>query len=154
MKGSIIFPIAFALVFYTTGAAFIEGFVNYSSWHLIGPSEFVAFHKFITPRIMMFLVVPAAIGTVFSILMLWFRPAPIPIWSVWVVIALQMVLWISSVTIQIPIQLKLQAQGLSIPLVDQLIVTNWWLRRLPYGITAALFLWMMITVLRKGKAAG
>jgi hypothetical protein len=50
MKGSIVFVIAFALVFYTNGAAFIEGFLNYSSWHLIGPAEFQAFHKFITPR--------------------------------------------------------------------------------------------------------
>ena len=154
MKGSIVFFIAFSLVFYATGATFIEGFVNYSSWHLIGPAEFQAFHKFITPRVLALLVLPTALGTVFSILMLWFRPPSIPIWSVWLVIALQMVLWVSSVTIQIPIQLKLQTQGLSIPLVDQLIVTNWWLRRLPYGITAVLFLWMMITVLGKGKAAG
>jgi hypothetical protein len=86
--------------------------------------------------------------------MLWLRPAPIPIWSVGLVIALQMVLWVSSVTIQIPIQFKLQTQGLSIPLVDHLILTNWWLRRVPYGITAALFLWMMVTVLGKEKAAG
>jgi hypothetical protein len=154
MKGSIVFITAFALVFYSTGAAFIEGFVNYSSWHLIGPAEFPAFHKFITPRVLALLVVPAGLGTVFSILMLWIRPAPIPIWSVWLVIALQMVLWVSSVTIQIPIQLKLQTQGLSIPLVDHLILTNWWLRRVPYGITAALFLWMMVTVLGKEKAAG
>jgi hypothetical protein len=154
MKGSTVFMIAFALIFYSTGAAFIESFVNYSSWHLIGPAEFSAFHKFITPRVLALLVLPAALGTVFSILMLWFRPASIPIWSVWLVIALQMVLWVSSVTIQIPIQLKLQTQGLSIPLVDHLIVTNWWLRRVPYAITAALFLWMMVIVLGKGKGGG
>jgi hypothetical protein len=154
MKGSIVFVIAFALVFYTTGAAFIEGFVNYSSWHLIGPAEFQAFHKFITPRVLALLVVPAAVGTVFSILMLWFRPASIPIWSVWLVIALQIVGWVATATVQIPIQLKLQSQGLSIPLVDHLIATNWWLRRVPNIIMAALFLWMMVTALSKGKAAG
>jgi hypothetical protein len=154
MKESLVFTIAFALVFCTTGAAFIEGFVNYSSWHLIGVAEFQAFHEFITPRILALLVVPTALGTVCSILMLWFRPPPIPRWSVWSAIVLQMVLWVSSVMIQIPIQHKLQTQGLSIPLVDQLIVTNWWLRRLPYGIVAALFLWMMITVLNRAKAAG
>ena len=42
MKGSTVFMIAFALTFYSTGAAFIESFVNYSSWHLIGPAEFSA----------------------------------------------------------------------------------------------------------------
>jgi hypothetical protein len=88
---------------------------------------------------------------VFSILMLWFRPRSIPAWSVWLVIALQLVLWVSSVTIQIPIQLQLEAQGLSIPLVDHLIVTNLWLRRIPNIITAAIFLWMMLTVLGKAR---
>jgi hypothetical protein len=151
MKESVVFAVAFALVFYSTGAAFIEGFVNYSSWHLIGPAEFVTFHKFITPRVLAFLVAPMALATVFSILMLWFRPPSIPAWSVWVVIALQAVLWISSVTIQIPIQLQLEAQGLSIPLVDHLIVTNLWLRRIPNIITAAIFLWMMLAVLGKAR---
>jgi hypothetical protein len=151
MKDSVVFTIAFALVFYGTGAAFIEGFVNYTSWHLIGAAEFVTFHKFITPRVLAFLVAPWALATVFSILMLWFRPASIPAWSVWAVIALQAVLWISSVTIQIPIQVKLEAQGLSRPLLDHLIATNFWLRRVPNIITAAIFLWMMLSVLGKGK---
>ena len=151
MKESVVFTVAFALVFYSNGAGAIEGFVNYSSWHLIGAAEFVTFHKFLTPRVLAFLVAPTALATVFSILMLWFRPRSIPAWSVWLVIALQLVLWVSSVTIQIPIQFKLEAQGLSMPLVDHLIVTNLWLRRIPNIITAAIFLWMMLTVLGKGR---
>jgi hypothetical protein len=151
MKGSVVFAAAFALVFYSTGAAFIEGFVNYSSWHLIGAAEFATFHRFLTPRVLAFLVVPTAVATVFSILMLWFRPPSIPAWSVWAVIALQAVLWISSVTIQIPIQLKLESQGPSIALIDDLIVTNFWLRRVPNIITAVIFFWMMLIVLGKGR---
>jgi hypothetical protein len=82
MKESLVFTVAFALVFYANGAGAIEGFVNYSSWHLIGASEFVTYHKFITPRVLAFLVAPSALATVFSILMLWFRPPSIPAWSV------------------------------------------------------------------------
>lgn len=80
MKESVVFALAFALVFYTNGAGSIEGFVNYSSWHLIGAAEFVTFHKFMTPRVVAFLVVPTALATVFSILMLWFRPPSIFLW--------------------------------------------------------------------------
>ncbi len=43
MKPHWIFLIAFALVFYGTGAAFIESFVNYASWHLIGTDQFIAY---------------------------------------------------------------------------------------------------------------
>src|SRR5215210_2902798 len=95
-----IFVIAFALVFYGNGAAFVESFVNYPSWHLIGGNEFVAYHRFIGPRVVMFLVAPALVGTLFTVLMLWSRPAVIPLWSVWAAIAAQVVVWVSTATIQ------------------------------------------------------
>lgn len=142
-----IFLIAFALVFYGTGAAFIESFVNYSSWHLIGNSEFVAYHRFISPRVLAFLVAPLLLGTVFTILMLWSRPAAIPAGAIWAAIAAQAVVWVSTVTIQVPIQLQLSEHGLSVELIERLIETNFWLRRIPYAICAGLFLWMAARVM-------
>jgi len=90
------FLIAFALVFYGTGAAVIESFVNYASWHLIGADEFIAYHQFISPRVLTFLVAPLLLGTAFTILMLWSRPAAIPAWAVWTAIAAQAVVWVST----------------------------------------------------------
>ena len=142
MRDRWIFVIAFALVFYGNGAAFIESFVNYSSWHLIGGAEFTAYHQFISPRILTFLVAPALIGTAFTILMLWARPVTIPSWAVWAAIATQAVVWVSTATIQVPIQLQLGEQGLSLGLIERLIETNFWLRRIPYAVCAGLFLWM------------
>ena len=136
------FLIAFALVFYGTGAAFIEGFVNYTSWPLIGADEFIAYHQFISPRVLAFLVAPLLFGTAFTILMLWSRPAAIPAWAVWAAIAAQAVVWASTVTIQVPIQLQLSDQGMSVDLIERLIRTNFWLRRIPYAVCAGLFLWM------------
>src|SRR6185295_17521225 len=99
-----IFVIAFALVFYGNGAAFVESFVNYPSWPLIGSGEFVAYHRFIGPRVLAFLVAPALLGTLFTVLMLWARPAAIPLWAVWAAIAAQVIVWVSTATIQVPIQ--------------------------------------------------
>ncbi|MEQ8955354.1 MAG: hypothetical protein RL120_14580 [Gammaproteobacteria bacterium] len=147
MGARFVFVAAFMLVIYSTGAAFIEGFVNYSSWHLIGEAEFIAYHQFITPLVLTYLVAPLLLGTVFSILLLWFRPVMIPIHMVWAVIALQAVVWISTVAIQLPIQFQLSEQGLSIDSIERLIVTNFWLRRIPYGICAGLFIWMAINTM-------
>jgi hypothetical protein len=141
-SGRWIFVIAFALVFYGNGAAFIESFVNYSSWHLIGTAEFLAYHHFISPRVLAFLVAPSLLGTVFTLAMLWHRPDRIPSWAVWAAIVAQVIVWVSTATIQVPIQVQLGSHGLSIPLVERLIVTNFWLRRIPYGACAGLFLWM------------
>lgn len=145
-----VFLIAFALVFYGTGAAFIESFVNYSSWHLIGAAEFTQYHRFISPRVIAFLVAPMLLGTAFTIALLWFTPPGIALWAVWLAIVLQAIVWISTATIQLPIQFALSADGLNVALIDRLIDTNIWLRRIPYGVCAALFLWMASRVLRTG----
>ena len=137
-----IFALAFALVFCGSGAAFIESFVNYPSWHLIGAAEFPAYHAFIGPRVIRLLVAPALLGTLLTAVLLKFRPAAIPLWSVQVAVVLQTIVWVSTATIQIPIQLQLGAHGSSAPLVDRLMETNWWFRRVPYGACAVLFLWM------------
>ena len=147
MRPRWIFLIAFALVFYGTGAAFVESFVNYSSWHLIGADEFITYHRFISPRVLALLVAPLLLGTAFTILMLWSRPAAIPAWAVWTAVAAQAVVWISTATIQVPIQLQLSEHGRSIPLIEHLIQTNFWLRRIPYAICAGLFLWMAARVM-------
>ena len=142
-----IFLIAFALVFYGTGAAFIESFVNYASWHLIGAEEFIAYHQFISPRVLAFLVAPLLLGTGFTVLMLWSRPAAIPAWAVWAAIATQAVVWVSTITIQVPIQIQLSNHGLSVTLIERLIETNFWLRRIPYAICTGLFLWAAAQVM-------
>lgn len=142
-----IFLTAFALILYGNGAAFIESFVNYSSWHLIGADEFTTYHQFITPRILIFLVAPAFLGTAFTVLLLWFRPSLIPVRAVWAAIAVQAVVWISTLAIQIPMQIQLSEHGISPGLIERLIETNFWLRRIPYAICAGLFLWMAAQVI-------
>src|SRR5437868_475192 len=126
-----VFVIAFALVFYGMGSSFVESFVNYPTWRLIGSGEFLAYHHALSPLIIGYMVVPMLIGTAFTIAMLWFRPARIPGWTIWLSIALQMLIWISTAAIQIPIQIQLSSEGLSLPLVDKLIFTNLWFRKVP-----------------------
>jgi len=148
-----IFALAFALVCYGNGAACVESFVNYPSWRLIGASEFTAYHAFIGPRVIAFLVAPAMLGTVCTALLLRCRPAAIPLWSVWTAVSLQAVIWVSTATIQWPIQQSLHAHGFSAPLVERLMETNLWLRRLPYGACAVLFLWMASRAIAAGITA-
>jgi hypothetical protein len=142
-----LFLITFALIFYGMGASFVESFVNYPTWRLIGPNEFLAYHHAISPLVIGYMVVPMVIATVLTILLAWFRPAPIPRWAIWLSIILQGLVWVSSATIQIPIQIQLSANGLSVPLIDQLIFTNLWFRKAPQVINIFLFLWMMSQLL-------
>jgi hypothetical protein len=141
----------FALVFYVLGAAFLEGFVNYRTWHLIGAAEFQAYHQAITPRVVAVLVAPAFLVIVLTVLLLWWRPAAVPRWGIWLSLALHLVTVIVSVTSQIPIQAEFDRSGLSLTLLDRLILMDW-LRKVPGIMNAILFLWMMKKVLLKAEA--
>ena len=145
-----LFVLAFASVFYINGAGFIESFVNYPSWALLASSDFGAYHKFITPRVIGFLVVPVLLAGVFTALLLWRRPLAVPLWAVGVALALQVVAWVSTATIQLPIQAQL-SQGFSAELLGRLMETNLWLRRLPIALCALLFLWLAARVLVAGE---
>ena len=143
-----LFMIAFALVFYGMGASFVESFVNYPTWRLIGANEFRAYHQALSPLIIGYMVIPLFITTLLTVLLLWFRPAPLPQWAIWLSLVLQLIVWVSTVAIQLPIQVQLSRDGLSLPLIERLIFTNWWLRKVPQIINAFLFLWMMSLLLR------
>ena len=143
-----LFLISFALVFYGLGASFVESFVNYPTWRLIGANEFRTYHQALGPLVIGYMVIPLLISTILTILLLWFRPAPIPRWAICLAVVLQLITWVSTAAIQLPIQAQLSRDGLSLPLIDRLIFTNWWLRKVPQIINALLFLWMMSLLLR------
>ena len=144
-----LFLVDFALVFYVLGATFIEGFVNYRTWHLIGAAEFRAFHQAVGPRILAFLVAPHSLTLVLTSLLLWWRPGPIPAWSIWLSLVLNLIPVVVTFASQLPIQLEFDRKGLSLPELQRLIRREW-LRSVPHSLTAILFLWMMAQVLAAG----
>lgn len=149
-----LFLITFALIFYGMGASFVESFVNYPTWRLIGQGEFLAYHQALSPLIIGYMVIPLVVTTILTLLLAWFRPVPIPRWAIWVSVVLQLISWISTATIQIPIQTELSTTGLSLPLIDQLIVTNFWFRKVPQVVNVILFVWMMSLLLRTDPKPG
>jgi hypothetical protein len=131
------------------GASFVESFVNYPTWPLIGANEFRAYHNALGPLVIGYMVIPMLVGTALSIVLLWVRPIQIPLWAILTIVILQLIVWVSTATIQLPIQFQLGADGLSIPAIERLIFTNLWFRKVPQVITSALFIWMMYRVLRE-----
>ena len=140
------------VIFYGLGASFVESFVNYPTWRLIGEGEFLAYHHTLGPLVIGYMVVPMVVATILTILLVWFRPPRIPRWAIWLSVALQVIVWVSTAAIQFPIQVELSKNGLSLPLIDQLIFTNLWFRKLPQIINIFLFLWMMSLMLRSNPA--
>src|SRR5688572_29047190 len=93
-----LFLFTFALVFYSLGASFIESFVNYRTWYFIGAEEFRAYHHVLGPRIITLMVIPIFSLPIFNLILLFYRPPAIPLWSIMVSLALTLTVIVISVT--------------------------------------------------------
>lgn len=151
MKDSIfktygVFIVTFALTYYTFGAGVIDNYVVYRAFAVVGENEFVAFRAVFSPLIIAFLVIPLILRSVFSVLLLWLRPKAIRLRHVWLFLFCQTVAWISTFTVQIPIQIEL-GKGKNPELIQQLM-NSIWLRTTMNVACAAIMLWMMFLVIR------
>lgn len=141
-----VFIAAFILTFYGLGASIVDQHVIYPTFPVIGENEFVAYRAVFGPRIVLFLVLPLILQSVFSILLLWLRPKAIPLWTVWLALACQLVRWGSTVVIQLPIQAQLNT-GKNLELISTLMHASW-IRTIPNVAVAVIMIWMMFAVLR------
>ncbi len=141
-----VFIITFVLMFYTLGAGVIDNYVIYPTFAAVGENEFVAFRAIFSPRIVALLVVPLILRFVFSVLLLWLRPKAIRLWHVLLFLFCQIVTWISTFAVQLPIQFELD-KGKNPELIQKLIETIW-LRTSMNFVCAAIMIWMMFLVIR------
>jgi len=137
----------FVFTFFSLGEAAFEAHVNYPAWLRISDESFRAYHQAVSGRIA-FLIIPLALSTVLNLLLVWWRPPPIPAWSVWTTLGLQLVAWVSAVWIQIPIQMQLSAGGYSMELLQRLIWTDLVYRKLPGYVRLLIASWMLYRVVK------
>lgn len=142
----------FALVFYVVGAGFVQSFVNYPTWHLVGADEFKAYHNGMSPLIIKFMVLPWLAEILLTVLLLKFRPRTIPRRAVTAALVLNAVNVVSTALVQIPIQIQLGDAGLSPELLDKLLQTDS-IRIAASVLKAFLYLWMMALVVRAPNLA-
>ncbi len=142
---TVFFTLVFALVFYVIGASFIQSFVNYPTWKMIGAHEFQAYHNAMSPLIIKMMVLPWFLEIVLTFVLLWQRPSVIPRTAVALAQTFNLVALVSTIFIQIPIQMQLGESGLSNDALEMLIETDpiRWLSAILKGI---LYLWMMLRV--------
>lgn len=149
-KTSWIFILFVVVILYSTGAGIVESLVNYPLWHIIGPSDvWIPYHVALGPKIILTLAVPSLLlSLVFNIWLFFQRPAALPKWTIWACLILLLIAAVSSATIQIPIQAELD-HGYTKELVDELIVTSFWLRDMMAFIRVGVICYMLYCIIEK-----
>jgi len=132
---TLVFSIYVLLAFYVFGAGMVTSLVTYRTWKWVGPSEFPKFHQTDNTHIIPVFVISFFLSFIPQILLLWFRPAVIPKWMIWLALLLNLTMLISSITIQIPIQMELDKR-FSMELIERLVSTDFTFRVIPMILLA------------------
>lgn len=144
---ALVFSIYILLTFYVFGAGMVTSLVGYRTWKWIGPNEFPKFHQSDNAHIIPVFVIFFFLSFIPQILLFWFRPLVIPKWMIWLGLLFNLTMLISSITIQIPIQIELDKR-FSMELIERLISTDLTFRIIPMILLAVTNFIMLYKVVK------
>jgi uncharacterized BrkB/YihY/UPF0761 family membrane protein len=142
---SIVFSVYILLAFYVFGGGIVNSLVAYRTWRAVGANEFPEFHHIDSSLIIPLFVVFFFLSFIPQILLFWFRPVVIPKWLVWLALLFNFITLVSTIAIQIPIQIELDKK-FSIELIERLISTDLIYRRIPMLLLAIINFIMLYKV--------
>jgi hypothetical protein len=147
---AIVFSVYIFLSFYVFGGGVTNSLVAYRTWRGVGAKEFPAFHQIDSALIIPFFVIFFFLLFIPQLLLFWFRPPSIPKWMVWVALFFYLITLLSTVLIQIPIQVELDKR-FSLELINRLISTDLMYRRIPMAFFAGVNFAMLYKVLKQSS---
>ncbi|MBL0307269.1 MAG: hypothetical protein IPQ25_14930 [Chitinophagaceae bacterium] len=144
---TIVFSVYILLSFYVFGGGIVNSLVAYRTWRAVGANEFPEFHQIDSSLIIPLFVIFFFLSFIPQILMFWFRPMIISRWLVWSALFFNLITLVSTITIQIPIQVELDKR-LSLELIEKLISTDFIYRRIPMFLLAIINFIMLYKVVK------
>jgi hypothetical protein len=144
---TIVFSVYVLLAFYVLGGGIVNSLVAYRTWRAVGANEFPAFHQIDSSLIIPLFVIFFFLTFIPQILLFWFRPMVIPRWLVWLALLFNVIALVSTITIQMPIQVELDKK-FSLELIERLISTDFIYRRIPMLLMAIVNFIMLYKVVK------
>ena len=144
---TIVFSVYVLLAFYVFGGGIVNSLVAYRTWRAVGANEFPEFHQIDSSLIIPLFVIFFFLSFIPQILLFWFRPMVISRWLVWLALLFNLITLVSTITIQIPIQVELDKR-FSLELIERLISTDFIYRRIPMLLLAIINFIMLYKVVK------
>ncbi len=144
---SVVFSVYILLAFYVFGGGVVNSLVAYKTWRAVGPNEFPAFHHIDSTLIIPLFVIFFFLSFIPQILLFWYRPMVIGKWLVWLALFFNLIALVSTITIQIPIQVELDKK-FSKESIERLISTDLLFRKIPMIFMTIINFTMLYKVVR------
>jgi hypothetical protein len=135
------FLVTLAFTLYMTGMIWSMQVFEYPLFALVGHNEFLSYHAAHNRSLPFFVILPSVFALGSAVVLFWIRPASIPLWSVVLVVALDLAVLVSTVAWQAPLHGRLDREGFSIEIIRTLVRSNW-IRTMLWTINALLLIGM------------
>ena len=126
---------------YMTGMIWSMQVFEYPLFALVGPKEFSSYHATHNRSLPFFVILPSVLALASAVVLFWIRPTGIPVWSVALVVALDLAVLVSTAAWQAPLHARLDREGFSVEVIGTLVRSNW-IRTVLWAINALFLLAM------------
>ncbi|MBX3705258.1 MAG: hypothetical protein KF911_01400 [Pseudomonadales bacterium] len=123
------------LYWFVSGVTLLQGWSNYPTWLDMGPmmsnEDFLHLRQAHYWLIYPLAVIPGMVSLVLNAVLVWLRPWGINWWLLLIQFATGLVIAVSTMVVQIPLQDRIDAMGYDRELIQHLIDTDLWARKIP-----------------------
>jgi hypothetical protein len=119
------FIVTLGLTLYMTGMIWSMQVLEYPLFVLVGPKEFPAYHQRHNRGLPVFVILPSLAALVSAVVLIFTRPARLPLWSTIVVAAIDLAVVAVTAAREAPLHGKLDRDGYSESVIRQLVQGNW-----------------------------
>ena len=135
----IAFLLTLALTLYMTGMIWSMQILEYPLFALVGPQEFPAYHQRHNRGLPILVILPSIGASVSAVVLIFTRPARLPLWSCIVIAVLDLLIIVATVAREAPLHAQLDREGYSPTIIRQLVQSNW-IRTLLWTVNAIILL--------------
>lgn len=129
----------FAATWFMVGVIWLVQLVHYPLFARVGQEAFAAYEAAHTSAITIVVLAPMILELATAVLLLFWRPLAVPAWSAWLGLLLVVVIWLSTLLLQVP-QHGVLSAGFEAASHSALVRTNW-IRTLAWSGRGLLLLW-------------
>ncbi|HEV2237749.1 MAG TPA: hypothetical protein VGR57_13905, partial [Ktedonobacterales bacterium] len=119
------FIVTLGLTLYMTGMIWSMQVLEYPLFALVGSKEFPAYHRRHNQGLPIFVILPSLAALASAVVLIFTRPARLPLWSNVVVAAIDLGVVAITAALEAPLHAKLDREGYSETVIRQLVRGNW-----------------------------
>ena len=144
------FIVTLGMTLYMTGMIWSMQVLEYPLFALVGPKEFPAYHRRHNRGLPLFVILPSVAALISAVALIFMCPARLPAWSPFAVAAIDLVVVVVTAAREAPLHAKLDREGASETVIQQLVRGNW-IRTILWSANGVLLL--ALTVQLTGSAS-